>query len=86
MRGTLQDLYEALEKKQTIKGEICLVIEGFQESKEDKLNRNLTLINNRLNAFRDMNMSLSDAVRETSREFGQSKKEIYRKALEIWSD
>lgn len=86
MRGTLKDLCEALEKKQTIKGEICLVIEGFQESKEDKLSRNLTLINKRLNAFKDMNVSLSDAVRETAREFGLPKKEVYRKALEIWSD
>ncbi len=84
MRGTLEDLYEALEKKRTIRGEICLVIEGFQESKEDKLNCSLTLISDRLNTLRDMNVSLSDAVRDTVRELGLPKKEVYRKALEIW--
>ncbi len=84
MRGTLEDLCETLEKKRTIKGEICLVIEGFQESKEDKMRRSLTLISDRLKSLRDMNVSLSDAVRDTARELGLPKKEVYRKALEIW--
>ncbi len=86
MRGTLEDLCEALEKKQTVKGEVCLVVQGFREDKEDKISRSLALIGSRLRFLRDMKVSLSDAVRDTAREFDLPKKKIYARALEIWDD
>ncbi|MGI9533788.1 MAG: 16S rRNA (cytidine(1402)-2'-O)-methyltransferase [Thermodesulfobacteriota bacterium] len=86
IHGTLEEIIKKMEIKESIKGEICLLIEGFQENKRDELNDDLILVHNKLKSLKSLKISLKDAVKVVSQEINLPKKEIYQKALEIWGN
>ena len=85
-RGTLSELRKNFNNRETVKGEITLVIEGFQGNKEVKLANELDNITKRLKSLNKTEISLKDAVKVVSEDFDAPKKEIYKKALEIWDN
>ena len=84
IRGTLEEISQKIEKKDSVKGEICLVIEGYQGSKKNILNDDLILVDNKLKSFKNLEVSLKDAVKFVSQEFNLPKKKIYQQALKMW--
>ena len=86
IHGTLEEIRNKIEMNDGIKGEVCLVIEGYQDNNGDRLNNDLSLITKRLKSLKNMKLSLKDAVKVVSQEFKLPKKQIYQKALEIWDN
>ena len=84
--GPLKQLLEKVEKKDVFKGEVCIVIQGFQDNKRATLNDELNLIPKKLKSLKDLDISLKDAVKVVSKEFNTPKKKVYQKALEVWSN
>ena len=81
LRGTLGDLKERLENKDSLKGEFTLVIEGASQ-KEDILDPETIL--NLLLHLKNEGLTLKDAVKQVTSDSGVSKSKIYKKALQIW--
>ena len=86
IHGTIEEIRENINLKEGIKGEICLVIEGFKGDSKNKSNNESTLVDNRLKSLKKLKISLKDAVKVVSQEFNLQKKEIYQKALKIWDN
>ena len=86
MHGTLEEIGKKIEMRDVVKGEICLVIEGFQEDKNGIREENLNLVHNKLKSLKNLNISMKDAVKVVSEDFNLSKKKIYQMALEIWDN
>ncbi len=81
LRGTLSEIKETLQNKETIKGEFTLIVEGasgngteFDSETVDKL----------LKQMKKEGLTLKDAVSQVTSESGISKSKIYKKALQIW--
>ena len=74
----LTDLQSANEKyEQTIpKGEFVLIIEGAQETKEEKSFENLTL-REHVDMYMRQNMSETDAMKAAAKDRGIRKSEVY---------
>ena len=77
IRGTLQELCKTMPSRST-KGEYVLVISGFHEEKKVDDQQLLTSIRE----FRDRGKSNKDAVRETAKKYGISKRLVYGLSIE----
>ena len=82
LRGSLSKVISVLSERETLKGEVTVVVEGSRDghngASADTAQRTLRLL-------REKGFSLSEAVSLVSRAFGVSKNRIYRVALEIWN-
>ena len=82
--GTLNELSEIFNDREDIKGEITLVIKGYQLDTKDSLNNDLKAVSNRLKTLKKLRLSLKDSVKVVCEDYSMPKKVIYEKALEIW--
>jgi 16S rRNA (cytidine1402-2'-O)-methyltransferase len=82
IRGSVSEVISVLSERETLKGEITVVVEGSvdggNEVSADVTQRMLRLL-------REKGFSLSEAVSFVRGVFGVSRNEIYRTALEIWN-
>ena len=81
IRGPVSRVVSVLSRRESLKGEITVVVEGGGKSGRE------TLIEaeKRLSEMKERGMALSDAVREVSRDEGVSRNAAYRAALRIWN-
>ncbi len=82
--GTLNELAEIFNDREDIKGEVTLVIKGYQLDTKDSLNNDLKALSNRLKTLKKLRLSLKDSVKVVCEDYSMPKKVIYEKALEIW--
>lgn len=84
LRGPVRDVVNQLEKKESIKGEFVLVIEGLENERKniDKNNKELDEI---LEVFYEEDVSLKTSVEILSKIYDSSRNDIYEKALNIWN-
>jgi 16S rRNA (cytidine1402-2'-O)-methyltransferase len=81
LRGRISEVLEALGKRNGIKGEVTLVVEGASaESGEIDTGG----IDAMLDSCKKEGFSLKDAVKRVSGETGYSKSKTYKRALVIW--
>ena len=82
LRGSLSEVISVLSERETLKGEVTVVVEGSRDGRDeasaDAAQRTLRLL-------REKGFSLSEAVSLVSGAFGVSKNRIYGVALEIWN-
>jgi 16S rRNA (cytidine1402-2'-O)-methyltransferase len=83
LRGTLSEIKELLENKESLKGEFTLVVEGASQEKKEF---DSETIDDLLLYFKKEGVSLKDAVRQVAADSGVSKSKIYKKALQIWEE
>jgi len=73
LRGTISEVLESMEE---IRGEMVVIIEGYQKEDVAKVSlADLTLI---IDKFIEEGMSAKDAIKKTAKEYGMSKNEVYR--------
>ena len=81
LRGKVSDVLEALVKRNEIKGEVTIVVEGASaeigETDPETIDR-------MLDQHKKIGSSLKDAVKMVSGESGYSKSKTYKRALQIW--
>lgn len=81
LRGKVSDVLEALGKRDKIKGEVTIVVEGASsevgETDPESIDRMLV-------QHKKIGSSLKDAVKMVSEESGYSKSKTYKRALAIW--
>lgn len=81
LRGKIPDVLEALGKRDKIKGEVTIVVEGASaeigETDPESIDRMLV-------QHKKIGSSLKDAVKMVSEESGYSKSKTYKRALAIW--
>jgi 16S rRNA (cytidine1402-2'-O)-methyltransferase len=81
LRGKIPYVLEALGKRDKIKGEVTIVVEGgsseIGETDPDSIDRMLV-------QHKKIGSSLKDAVKMVSEESGYSKSKTYKRALQIW--
>ena len=81
LRGKVSDVLEALVKRNEIKGEVTIVVEGASaeigETDPETIDRMLV-------QHKKIGSSLKDAVKMVSEESGYSKSKTYKRALQIW--
>ncbi len=81
LRGSLSEVKELLQTKETIRGEFTLVVEG---ASDDKTKFDSETVDKLLKLLKKEGLTLTDAVKRVSADSGISKSKIYKKALEIW--
>ena len=81
LRGKASQIIDTLRERNTIKGEIVIVVEGHS-GKTDEIN--IDTVDNSLESFRKQGVSLKDAVSLVSEQSGYSKSKTYKRALKIW--
>lgn len=81
LRGKISEVLKLVEAKDSVKGEVTLVVEGA-DRKAGK--PDAEAVDGLLEAYRLEGLSLRDAVRKASEETGASKSSTYERALEIW--
>ena len=80
IRGTLGELIKELSGRATIKGECCLLVEGW--AKQRGFDRQA--ISEHLRSVSlEKERTLSDLVKEVSKRFGISRKAVYEEALKL---
>jgi len=80
LKGKASSVLETLSQRQSIKGEITVVVEG-KRYEETELGQE---IERELKELREKGLSLKEAVKTVSKEPGISKNLVYKKALTIW--
>ena len=81
IRGPVSRVLSALSERESVKGEITVVVEGGGKSQREAL----AGAEKRLSEMKERGMALSDAVREVSRSAEVSKNRAYQAALRIWN-
>ena len=81
LRGTLSEIKELLQSRDSLKGEFTLVVEGASQEKKEFDSETL---HDLLLYLKNEGLSLKDAVRQVTADSGVSKSKIYKKALQIW--
>jgi 16S rRNA (cytidine1402-2'-O)-methyltransferase len=77
-RGTIESLLEFFEE-QTIKGECCLIIEGFDPSQEtNSLEENLTPMEHVNLLINEMGFTSKEAIKEVAKIRGLKKQVVYK--------
>jgi len=84
--GTLEELLQTFSDRDNIKGEITLVIKGFQEDKAESSDEIEVVITNRLKTLNNLGLSLKDSVKVVCEDYKISKKTVYDKALIVWNN
>ena len=82
--GNLEKLAESIPKRESIKGEITLIIEGSREDKSVNSNVNEEVVSKRLKTLKNLGLSLKDSVKVVCKDYNITKKDVYEKALTIW--
>jgi len=83
IRGSVSEVISTLSKKESIKGEVTIVLEGSRgEDKEISTEE----VQRTLRAMKENGTALSDAVRTICESSGTSRNSVYRIALEIWEE
>ena len=82
LRGSLSEMISVLSERETLKGEVTVVVEG---SRDGHIEASADAVQRTLRLLRERGFSLSEAVSLASGAFGVSKNRIYRMALEIWN-
>jgi 16S rRNA (cytidine1402-2'-O)-methyltransferase len=80
LKGKASSVLETFSQRQSIKGEITVVVEG-KRYEETELGQE---IERELKELREKGLSLKEAVKTVSKEPGISKNLVYKKALTIW--
>lgn len=81
-RGSVSEVISVLSERETLKGEITVVVEGSGDYGRNEVSADAA--QRMLQLFREKGFSLSEAVSLVSRAFGVSKNRIYKTALEVW--
>ncbi len=81
LRGTLLEIKEILQSRESLKGEFTLIIEGASREKKEF---DSETIDGLLLYLKKEGLSLKDAVKQVTADSGVSKSKIYKKALQIW--
>ena len=81
LRGKVSDVLEALVKRNEIKGEVTIVVEGASSEIGET---DPETIDRMLDQHKKIGSSLKDAVKMVSEESGYSKSKTYKRALQIW--
>ncbi|MCY3625214.1 MAG: 16S rRNA (cytidine(1402)-2'-O)-methyltransferase [Candidatus Dadabacteria bacterium] len=83
IRGSVSEVTSTLSKKESIKGEVTIVLEGSRgEDKEISTEE----VQRTLRTMKENGTALSDAVRTICESSGTSRNSVYRIALEIWEE
>jgi len=85
IRGTITQIIKKLEQRDSVKGEITVIMEGKKEVRSDKSEDDLEDICNRLKSLKKLGLSMKDSVKVVNEEFDIPKKKIYDVALTIWN-
>ena len=81
LRGALPEVISNLKSRDTIKGEIVLIVEGNPEDEEIFDSETIDKV---LKHLKKEGHTLKDAVKQITSDSGMSKSAVYKKALEIW--
>jgi len=81
LRGTLSEIKELLQNRESLKGEFTLVVEGASQQKKEF---DSETIDDLLLYLKKEGLSLKDAVKQVTADSGVSKSKIYKKALQVW--
>lgn len=81
LRGKVSDVLETLGKRDKIKGEVTIVVEGASPESGEFDTED---VDSMLNSCKNKGLSLKDAVKIVSGETGYSKSKTYKRALAIW--
>jgi 16S rRNA (cytidine1402-2'-O)-methyltransferase len=81
LRGELSEVISDLKSRESIKGEIVLVVQGNTEDKEIFDSETIDKV---LKHLKKEGHTLKDAVKQITSDSGMSKSTVYKKALEIW--
>lgn len=84
VNGSLDVLSETFNQRDEIKGEITLVIAGFQQDKTESSDELNEVVYKRLETLNNLGLSLKDSVKVVCEDYSIAKKNVYEKALEIW--
>jgi 16S rRNA (cytidine1402-2'-O)-methyltransferase len=79
--GTVDAILDQLKARATVRGEITLVIEGYQES-SDAVDRESALLEAVEDEMRKTGFSQNEALKAVARRRGLSRREAYRKLLD----
>jgi 16S rRNA (cytidine1402-2'-O)-methyltransferase len=85
MRGTLPEILELLRKRQSIKGEITLVIEGFGSEEEPKHYPGSAALHLQ-HVMDELGLERKEALKQVAKERGVSRRELYQQLLDQKSD
>jgi len=81
LRGRVSEILGEIEKRDRIKGEMTLIVEGAAEKTGEP---DAEDIDTMLRSYNKEGFSLKDAVKKVSAETGYSKSKTYKRALAIW--
>lgn len=81
IRGSVSEVISILSERDTVKGEVTVVLEGDREGRK---NISTEEAQEMLRAMKERGIVLSDAVRAVCESSGASKNRIYKIALGIW--
>ncbi len=81
LRGKVSDVLETLGKRDKIKGEVTIVVEGASAGNGEATEESIDEL---LISHKKSGLSLKDAVKKVSGESGYSKSKTYKRALVIW--
>lgn len=81
LRGPVSRVLSALSERESVKGEVTVVVEGGGKSRREAL----AGAEKRLSEMKERGVALSDAVREVSQSAGVSRNRAYQAALRIWN-
>jgi len=84
--GSLGELTKNFVERDSIKGEITIIIKGSSEDKSVSSVNKETIISNRLETLNNLGLSLKDSVKVVCEDYDISKKTVYDKALKIWGN
>ena len=82
IRGSVSEVISILSERDTVKGEVTVVLEG---DREERKNISTEEAQEMLRAMKERGIVLSDAVRAVCESSGASKNSIYKIALGIWA-
>ncbi len=81
IRGQFSEVLSVLSQRESIKGEITVVVEGSKNGRNEIL---ADAAQKTLRLLKEKGLSLSEAVSLVSQAFGVARKGIYKTALTIW--
>ena len=83
IRGSVSEVISILSKKESVKGEVTIVLEGSGEGRGEISTEE---VQRTLRTMKESGTALSDAVRTVCESSGALKNSVYRIALEIWEE
>ncbi len=81
VRGPVSQVISAFSERDSIKGEVTVVIEGDRGGREETSSEELR---KKLQEMKKSGATLSDAVKTVCESSGESRNSVYKMALEIW--